>query len=252
MMPTLDEIYNQERGKIDGFVSQFDAESEKVFKRVQGLAVAGLAGLSQDDILSYDLKWRDVLRDAGYYKMVNQLVDSNFNELFKGTRQAFKAGGYDALFTADDINKIQILKQLHRDEFIRLAEDAGLQIKRDLFRYSIADTSLSDITANILEQLGDSDLAKYSKTYALTAVGDYQQAVIDVMAKNVGEGKWVYVGVNDGVTREFCKGILAENKAYTESEMNAIKGDSRRDYNCRHKFYKMNSREVAASGYKDS
>ncbi len=251
-MPTLDEIYNQEQGKINGFVGQFDAESEKVFRRVQGLAVAGLAGLSQDDILSYDLKWRDILRDSGYYQMVNKLVDSNFNELFKGTRQAFKAGGYDALFTADDVNKIQILKQLHRDEFIRLAEDAGLEMKRELFRYSIADTNLADMTAGIIEKLADSDLAKYSKTYALTAIGDYQQAVIDVMAKNVGDGKWVYVGVNDGKTRAFCRRILGEGKAYNESEMNAIKGDSSRNYNCRHRFYKMKPREVAAGGYKDT
>lgn len=248
-MPTLDEIYNQEKRKTDSAVNKFNKKSDKVFKKVQALAVVGLAGLSQDDILSYDLKWREVLRDSGYYDMVNELVDKDFNKLFKGTRQSFSAGGYDALFTIDDANKIQALKQLHRQEFIRLAEVTGVEIKTELFKYSIADTPFEDVTAGILAKLEDTDFARYSKTYALTAIGDYQQSVIDVMGKGVGDGVWVYVGVNDGATRPYCKNILGQNKYYNESEMNVLKNDSRRDYNCRHRFYKMKEEEAKASGY---
>lgn len=251
-MPTLDEIYNQEKKKTDSAVNKFNKKSDKVFKRVQALAVVGLAGLSPNDILSYDLKWREVLRDSGYYDMVNELVDKDFNKLFKGTREAFSAGGYDALFTTDDANKIQALKQLHREEFARLAENTGLEIKTELFKYSIADTPFEDVTAGILAKLEDTDFARYSKTYALTAIGDYQQTVIDVMAKDVGEGVWVYVGVNDDATRPYCKDILSKNKHYNESEMNRLKSDSRRDYNCRHRFYKMKKEEAEESGYQDN
>lgn len=251
-MPTLDEIYNQEKKKIDASVSKFNNESDKVFKRVQSLAVVGLAGLSPDSILEYDLRWREILRDSGYYDMVNELVDKDFNQLFKGTREAFSAGGYDALFTEDDANKIHALKQLHRDEFARLAENTGLEIKTELFKYSIADTALADVTAGILEKLEDTDFARYAKTYALTAIGDYQQTIIDVMAKGVGEGVWVYVGVNDDVTRPYCKQILQDNKYYTESEMNRLKSDGRRDYNCRHRFYKMKLKEAEEIGYQNS
>lgn len=251
-MPTLDEIYNQEKRKTDIAVNKFNAESERVFKRVQSLAVVGLAGLTPDSILEYDLRWREILRDAGYYDMVNELVDKDFNNLFKGTKEAFTAGGYDALFTEDDANKIHAMKQLHREEFIRLAETTGIEIKTQLFQYSIGDTPLPDITAGILAKLQDTDLERYAKTYALTAVKDYQQAVIDVMGKNVGEGVWVYVGVNDDKTRPYCKDILQDNKYYTESEMNRLKNDTRRDFNCRHRFYKMKKKEAEELGYKDS
>ena len=248
-MPTLDTIYNQEKNRIDGFIKQFDDEAEEVFKRVQLIAQSKLAGLSPDDILNYEFAWRDTLKEAGYYDLVNNLVDDQFNEMYKGTVDVFSEGGYETMFTADDAKKIQILKQMKRDQFIRFADDIGLEVKRELYKYSISDASLVDMTAGIAQTLADSSLAKYSKTYALTAIGEFQQELIDLRAKDVGAGVWVYVGVNDGATRDFCSGLLVNNLCYNDERKNELERNPKRAYNCRHRFYKMKKEEAKANGY---
>jgi len=248
-MATLDSIYNQEKGKIDGFINKFDGEAEAVFKRAKRLAQARLAGLSTDDILSYEVAWREVLRDAGYYDMVNGLIDDQFDKMYAGTKEAFILNGFDAAFTADDATKIQLLKNLKRSQFNRLADDVGLSIKRELYKYAISDATLLDMTAGLEQVLESSNLARYAKTYALTAIGEFQQELIDLMGKGVGEGVWVYVGVNDDATRKYCKQLLRDNKCYEEAKKNELERDSRRAYNCRHRFYKMKKQEAIDSGY---
>jgi len=248
-MPTLDAIYNQSQSEIDGFIKQFDDEAEEVFKRVKRLATAQLAGMSTDDILKYEFAWRNTLRDAGYYKMVNSLIDKQFDKMYKGTQQAFETNGFDAAFTADDAKKIQILKNMKREQFGKLADDIGLSVKRELYKYAISDASLDDMVKGLEQTLIDSDLAKYSKTYALTAIGIFQQELIDLMGKGVGSGVWVYVGVKDSRTREYCSHLLRDNKCYDDAKKNELERDSRRAYNCRHRFYKMKPEEAKAGGY---
>ena len=248
-MPTLDSIYNKEQGRIDGFINQFDGEAEEVFKRVQRIAQAQLAGISTDDILNYEFAWRDSLKQAGYYDLVNDLIDKQFDQMYKGTTQAFTAGGFETMFTAEDAIKIQTLKNMKRNQFLRLADDVGLTVKRELYKYAISDASLVDMVAGLEQTLDDSDLAKYSKTYALTAIGDFQQELIDLMGKGVGEGVWVYVGVKDDKTREYCSHLLRDNKCYDDAKKNELERDSRRAYNCRHRFYKMKPEEALSSGY---
>ena len=248
-MPTLDSIYNKEQAKIGKFIAQFDDEADAVFKRVRRIATAQLAGLNTDNILSYEFAWRNALRDAGYYKMVNSLIDKRFNDMFDGTQEAFKANGYDALFSADDAKKIQIIKNMKRAQFGKLADDIGLSVKRELYKYAISDATLDDMVKGLEQTLNDSDLAKYSKTYALTAIGEFQQELIDLMGKGVGKGVWVYVGVKDDKTREYCSHILSKNKCYDDAKKHELERDSRRAYNCRHRFYKMKPEEAKASGY---
>ena len=109
--------------------------------------------------------------------------------MYQGTVNSFTAGGFDkAMFTADDAVKIQMLKNMKRNQFIRLADDIGLTVKRELYKYAISDASLVDMTKGIAQTLAGSNLAKYSKTYALTAIGEFQQELIDLRAKDVGEG----------------------------------------------------------------
>ena len=249
-MPTLDSIYNKEQGRIDGFINQFDGEAEEVFKRVKRIAQAQLAGLSTDDILNYEFAWRDSLKQAGYYDLVNDLIDKQFDQMYQGTVNSFTAGGFDkAMFTADDAVKIQMLKNMKRNQFIRLADDVGLTVKRELYKYAISDASLVDMTKGIAQTLEGSNLAKYSKTYALTAIGEFQQELIDLRAKDVGKGVWVYVGVNDGATRKYCAHLLSDNKCYNDSKKNELEGNPKRRFNCRHRFYKMKKEEAKANGY---
>ncbi len=249
-MPTLDAIYNQTQGDVDKFVSQFDGEMEKVFERVRRIAQANLAGLSQEDVLQYEFVWRQSLQEAGYYTLVNDLIDTQFDSIYSGTLQAFEAGGLSTAFTADDATKIQILKQMKRDFFIRLGDDVGLSVKRELYKYVISNASVADITAGIAQTLDGSNLSKYANTYARTAIKDFQQEVIDLRAADIEDGVWVYVGVSDGRTRDFCRNVLKRNRYYDDSDKSRIENDQDRAYNCRHRFYKMDKQEAEANGYK--
>ena len=249
-MPTLDAIYNQSQSEVDAFVRQFEGEMEKVFDRVRRIAQANLAGLSPDDVLQYEFVWRQSLQEAGYYTLVNDLIDTQFDKIYAGTLDAFEAGGLSTAFTTDDATKIQILKQMKRDFFIRLGDDVGLSVKRELYKYVISDASVADMTAGIAQTLDGSNLAKYSNTYARTAIKDFQQEVIDLRAADIEDGVWVYVGVNDGRTRRFCRNVLKRNRYYDDSDKNRIENDQDRAYNCRHRFYKMDKEEAEANGYK--
>jgi len=229
-MPTLDAIYNQSQSEVDAFVRQFDGEIEKVFERVRRIAQANLAGLSPDDVLQYEFVWRQSLKEAGYYVLINDLIDKQFDSIYAGTLQAFDAG--------------------ERDFFIRLGDDVGLSVKRELYKYVISDASVDTMTAGIAQTLDGSDLAKYSQTYARTAIKDFQQEVIDLRAADIEDGVWVYVGVNDGRTRDFCRNVLKRNRYYNDSRKSRIENDQDRAYNCRHRFYKMDKEEAIANGYK--
>ena len=248
-MPTLDAIYNQSQSEVDAFIRQFDGEMEKVFERVRRIAQANLAGLSTDDILQYEFIWRQSLKEAGYYTLVNDLIDTQFDKIYSGTLKAFEAGGLTTAFTADDATKIQILKQMKRDFFIRLGDDVGLSVKRELYKYAISDATLNTMTAGIAETLEGSNLAKYSNTYARTAIGEFQQEVIDLRSANIDEGVWIYVGVNDGRTRDFCRHVLNRNKCYDDSGKSRIENDQDRAYNCRHRFYKITKERAEERGY---
>ncbi len=249
-MPTLDAIYNQSQSEVDAFVRQFDGEIEKVFERVRRIAQANLAGLSPDDVLQYEFVWRQSLKEAGYYVLINDLIDKQFDSIYAGTLQAFDAGGLKTAFTASDATKIQLLKQMKRDFFIRLGDDVGLSVKRELYKYVISDASVDTMTAGIAQTLEGSNLAKYSQTYARTAIKDFQQEVIDLRAADIEDGVWVYVGVNDGRTRDFCRNVLKRNRYYNDSRKSRIENDQDRAYNCRHRFYKMDKEEAIANGYK--
>ena len=248
-MPTLDAIYNQSQADIDKFVSQFDGKVEKVFERVKRIAQAKLAGLSTDDVLQYEFIWRQSLKEAGYYVLINELIDKQFDSIYAGTLQAFEAGGLSTAFTTDDATKIQMLKSMKRDFFIRIGDDVGLSVKRELYKFVISDASVDTMATGIAQTLEGSNLAKYSQTYARTAIGEFQQEVIDLRATDIDEGVWVYVGVNDGRTRRFCRNVLKRNSCYNDSEKSRLANDSERDYNCRHRFYKMSKEEAEANGY---
>lgn len=251
-MPTLDAIHNQSQADIDRFIKQFDGEVEKVFERVRRIAQANLSGLSPDDVLEYEFIWREALREAGYYQVVNDLIDTQFDSIYAGTLQSFETGGLSTAFTTDDATKIQMLKQMKRDFFIRLGDDVGLAVKRELYKYVISDASVDTMATGIANTLEGSNLAKYSKTYARTAIKDFQQEVIDLRAADIDEGVWVYVGVNDGRTRDFCRNVLKRNRCYNDSQKSRIENDPDREYNCRHRFYKMSKEEAEANGYKCS
>jgi hypothetical protein len=250
-MPTLEAIHSQNEKGIDKFLSQFDSEMEKVFTKVQAIASTALAGLSKNDVLQYEFVWREALKEAGYYKLVNKLIDDNFNSLHKGTVQAFEAGGLKAIFTAEDAVSIQAMKSMRRNFFMRLGDDVGLAVKKSLYGHVLADSTLVEMSASIATTLKDSNLAKHATTYARTAAAEFQQETIFMKASEFGDDGdvWVYVGVSDKKTRDFCQDVLDKNKAMTKKEALKVRGDKHRQFNCRHKLFNVSRDYAESSGY---
>jgi hypothetical protein len=248
-MPTLDAIYKQEQAKIGRFIAQFDKDIQGMFEKVKRISTAKLAGLSTDDILKYEFIWRESLKEAGYYAFVNDLIDKQFDGIYSGVLKTFEAGGLKTAFTTEDATKIQILKQMKRDYFIRLGDDVGLTVKRELFKYAIADASVDDMAVGIANTLKGSNLAKYATTYANTAILNFYQEIIDLKAKGL-DGVWVYEGIKDARTRDFCRHVLNKRKYYDGSDKSRIASDDDRAYNCRHQFVFIDEDVAIADGYK--
>lgn len=250
-MPTLDVIYSQNAEGVDKFLSQFDGEMERVFKKVQLLASAALSGISKKDVLQYEFIWREALKQAGYYSLINTLIDDNFNSLYKGTIQAFEAGGLKAIFTADDAVSIQAMKSMRRNFFMRLGDDVGLTVKKALYGHVLADSTLSEMSASIATTLKDSNLAKHAATYARTATAEFQQDTIFMKANEFGDDGdvWIYVGVDDKKTRDFCQDTLNKHKAMTKKEALKVRGDKRRQFNCRHQLFNVSKEYAKSRGY---
>jgi hypothetical protein len=138
---------------------------------------------------------------------------------------------------------------MKRDFFVRIGDDVGLSVKRELYKYAISDASVDTMTSGIATTLKDSNLAKYSQTYARTAIGEFQQEVIDLRSADIDDGVWIYVGVNDGRTRDFCRRVLNRKECYDDGEKSKIAGDQDRAYNCRHKFYKITKERAEERGH---
>lgn len=244
---SLQEQYNQQTKITDASLKKFNKEIKKVLDTVRGSTIALLGTIPQKSILSYELVWRKQLKAAGYYKLVDNFINKQFSLAIKHSQQVFQLSGKPILFNSDDLFKIKVLKQIKIDFFNQLADSVGLTIKKELFKYSISDASVATMTKSIKDTLIGSKLASYAGTYATTAIGEFQQEVLDIKAPD--DSVWVYVGVEDGNTRPFCSRILADNQCYTTSEKDRLANNSERAYNCRHRFYPLSAEDAKEEGY---
>ena len=233
---TLNEVYNKQQDTAQQLYTSFDSRFDAVFANIISLATARLSGLNANDVLEYELVWQEILSEAGYYELVSEYVDISFDDVYDNTLKAFSTVGLATAFTESDLTKINILKSMHKEFFLKIGDDIGLTVKKHLYNYAISDASVSQMALNISKDIKDTGLAKYSKTYARTAITNYQQEVINVRSADE-DGVWVYVGVSDGKTRPFCSKLLRANKYYTTAEKNKYERDEDREFNCRHRFY---------------
>jgi len=233
---SLDSIYQRQNDTASEMLRNFDDKFADVLEKINSLASFSLKGLDDRDILEYDLIWSQILEQAGYYKLVAEYVDISFDDVYDDILVAFDSVGLATAFTEADLIKINILKSMHKEFFVKLGNDVGLTVKKQLYNYTLANASLEQIASNIRADIENTGLAKYSRTYARTAVGNYQQEVINIRSADE-DGVWVYVGVDDGKTRPFCHNLLKQRKYYTTQQKNRLERDEDREFNCRHRFY---------------
>lgn len=247
-MNTLSTLHTRAQASNDAYIKSFNDDIEKVFKKVSTLTIANLKGITINDVLSYELYFRKSLQKAGYYRLVNNLIDTQFNHIAAGTSDMFKAGGLKSAFTKENLAQLKVLKDMKRNLFTRIGDDAGLAVKRELYKYVISDSSLSVMANGIADHLPNTNLVRYSNTYARTAIGEFQQDVIDVRAQDM-DGVWIYVGVADDRTRDYCNEVLADGRYYDDTEKADVENNPERAYNCRHRLYAVSLEYAKEEGY---
>lgn len=246
---TIQSSYDKSLKRQEKFLKSFGKKLDKVLKNAEKTLQATLSRATVSNSLDYDLLWREILKDAGYYKLIDTLIVEFYDSTYKETIVAFKAGGINTQFTKADVTKIKALKKLDKEFFSRLADDVGLAVKRQIYKYAISNASIDVMADGIRATLATNPLSSYSNTYARTAIGNFQQEIIDLRAANIENAVWVYVGVQDNKTRDFCNSILDSNKYYDYAEKSILADNPERAWNCRHRFYALSEQEAKVQGY---
>jgi len=248
-MAKLDDIIESMDSKNQQLSTTFNDELDKIFTKVISLTQTRIVqrGISKQNALEFDLEFNRILQDTGYYDLVNRYIDDAYDKNYADILSAFDEVGLSTAFKGSQLQEIQALKEIDLDFFNSLGVETGKLAKANLYKYTLGGLSAQDITAQIAQDLQNSNLDRYAKTYAQTAIQNYNQAVIDMLASDV-QGVWTYNGIKDRKTRDFCKCILKQNAYYDDSDKAKIQRDKRRQYNCRHIFLKTSIEWAEADG----
>lgn len=244
-MATLDSIIESMDRNNQQLSTTFNSRLDRIFTDVIRLSQIRIAqqGLTKDSALQFDLVFNNILRDSGYYNLVNEYIDNGYDKNYSNILAAFEEVGLSTAFRAEQLADIQALKQLDLEYFNTLGIETGRLAKANLYKYVVGGLSADTIALQIAADLKNSNLDRYAKTYAQTAIQNFNQAVIDMQSAGL-DGVWTYTGVKDRKTRDFCRCVLAQNAYYNNKDKAKIQSDKRRQYNCRHIFLLV-SREFA-------
>ena len=248
---TIEEIALQQEHFINQIVTGFTDDFDRIFREAQRSMSVFIA--QGGNALQADAAWIKALSDAGYYDLVDRFINEDFDLIYDNLRKSFDSAGLNMTFTKDDVLKVTGLKNLDMEYFTSLANDSAQTVKSAMYKYTLSDMSVNDMIAQISTDLAATPLQKYSTTYALTSITHYQQDIINIASQGMDAlpeyAGWVYVGVLDDKTRDFCRHILNESKVYTQDEKLSLENDDRRRYNCRHEFHPISFEAAKAQGY---
>ena len=232
-MTSFEAIVNLINSNTDREINLFNYRLEKILKTVATL-VSARAVQSMSNPLRFDYDMQVILKEAGYYNLINEFINNSYDVNYKAIIDLFESTGLLATFSQEDLNSINALKSFDMEFFNDIGKKASLQLKKDLYKYSLSDLTTEDLILSIELSLADTELVKYSRTYAETSIANFNQSLIDLKSQGVTNEVYTYEGVRDKKTRYFCQCLLDDNKYYNKSDASKIKSDKRRQYNCRH------------------
>ncbi len=247
-MANFESILDQINSNIDKEVNLFNYELEKVLRKAQNLVEVSAVQFISDP-LRFDYEVMRILKDAGYYDLIDSFINQSYDKNYAAIADLFTSSGLSATFTSSDLSSINALKAMDLEFFNSLGKEAAQRLKRDLMKYSLSDIDVSLLTSNIAESLADTPLTKHSKTYAETAISNFNQSLMDLKTEGAEGAVYIYSGVTDKKTRKFCKCLMSQDKYYDSSDAGSIKSDKRRQYNCRHLVIPVSLDYALRGGY---
>lgn len=242
--------HEEQQALIERILNSFDDRMENTIANIEALVNKLLLenGFTETTALNFEVLFDQALNEAGYFQQVNDFIDNDFDELFGLIKGGIETAGFAVEYTAEDLDRIMALKDLQLDRFNTLTSSSGKEISQKLYKYALSDMSLDDMQRQIREDFKGTALAKYSKTIARTSIKDFQESMIDMKAKEL-DAVWIYVGVSDSKTRDFCNCVLGKKHYYDKSDKSKLQADPKRAYNCRHRFRPVSEEFAKTSGY---
>ncbi len=246
-------LHEEQQRAVEQILSSYDGRMSKIISEIERLLNRYILSnqMSTTNALKFDIEFDRILTQAGYYALVNRMIDNDFDELFTLISDGFAAGGVAIKYTTDDLNKVMALKELVSNKFSVVGSTAGTTLRENLYKYALSNYSLEDMQSRLMEDFRGTNMVRHSKTLANTAIKEFQESMIDISAEGL-DGVWLYVGVKDSQNRDFCRCVLSKNAYYDDDEKNKLKYDKDRQYNCRHRFRMVTEDYATPAGYKKS
>lgn len=228
---------NQE--EMEALADEFEERFEEIFTLAFLLASAEILLLTSTTLNRWDERWSRVLQKAGFYDLLQE-YSKRLDEIDKSARKI--ATG------VVDKKKLSLLKKLQIKELEKIGIDAGLNLKKGLYKHIMVGVTQQDLVKAMAKDLQGSRFKSYAKTYVSTAVNDYRQLLLNERAKPADV--WVYEGADvDNKTRDFCKCVLNQQGYFNLDQKIAIELNPKRRYNCRHGLFPISEKEALKNGY---
>ena len=245
--------YKEQEKLIDNILNTFEGDMARIILEMERLIQRFMfnTNLSTKEILDFTIMFNEALVNTGYYEAVNKMVGSDYDKLLPLVIDSYKMGGFITAYTADDLTTVMALKALEANKFSVMASSSATTLRDNLYRYSLGSFTKEDMTAQLIEDFRGTNISRYANTLANTAITEFNQSVVDTKAEGL-DGVWVYIGVFDSVTRDYCKCILKKKHYYTREEKAVMQNDYKRKYRCRHIFKMVTPEWAELHGYSDS
>lgn len=182
----------------------------------------------------------NLLVESGYYEVVDNILNVEYQKLIDMNFENYKKL-YGESFQLSELSlqELDALKKQDYTDFNLFTDDISNKLNKNIINLQFGAINRKQAIENIIGYT--SELATYSKTWIDTAISGYYTKSGVAMAKDNGIGKFQYLGVDDKLTRPFCKKHLneIETMEYWSKQDN---GQGlpvpvyRGGYNCRHYF----------------
>lgn len=249
---TFNALLEEAEQEINKITNQFERGLEKVSLQIKRNANKIIPNLSEQEFLNFELVWADILKNSGYYDLVNTYI-KQLNKLNTPFNEVLNAININPKLNDTNIAKLNIIKELQLKDLNKLGIDAGSRIKLLLANEFITGTDNIIFYDKLKESLESIKLGGYAKTYINTSINDYRQAVFTLKEQQMKSKEpivWVYEGNDiDNKMRPLCQCLLNKNAYYSKSDKDLIVNDDRRRYNCRHHLLPLTEEQAINLGY---
>ena len=199
--------------EIATFWKEVDAAEKRLSAMLSKLLQEGDT-VGSVDIAITKASVQQALVDSGYYKIVDRLLNDEYQTLLDRNIKDYKAMIGDFAYNGTSIEKLNAMKDLDLSQFGQLSDDLATQVTKHLINYQLGVITQNQAVTFMGQAAGD--LGKYSKTWIDTATSAFYRTSNAQLGLDNGIKNYEYFGPDDKITRPFCREHLGEVKSWEE------------------------------------